>query len=85
MKKYTVDSIENNLVTLLPQQDESQGIIVSLSDFTEKLKEGDKLLADINTSGLLLKYQLLKRETQEEKEKNEKLLSKILKKNNTSD
>ncbi|QPC45580.1 DUF3006 family protein [Mangrovibacillus cuniculi] len=82
MKKYIVDSIENQLVTLLSADNEAQKVVVSFNDFNKSIKDGDRISADIDQSGIVVKYILLKEETKEFKKKNEDLLNK-LSENNT--
>jgi hypothetical protein len=81
MKKYTVDSIENQLVTLLPKDNEMHKVVVSSSDFQEEITDGDIIEASINEKCKVESYKILKVETNKLKKKNEDLLKKILNKN----
>ncbi|GAE92438.1 hypothetical protein JCM21714_1440 [Gracilibacillus boraciitolerans JCM 21714] len=81
MRKFIVDSIENELVTLLSKENEMEQVVVARSDFQENITDGDVIEATINEKCKVDSYKILDDETTTLKKKNEELLKKILNKN----
>ncbi|WP_226619885.1 hypothetical protein [Cytobacillus firmus] len=80
MEIYTVESIENGKVILLPRGNEVRSITVSEEYFKEKLEDGDLLEAEIEGEKVV-RYSILKDMKEKKRKENEVLLEQILNKN----
>ena len=76
---YTVESIENGKVILLPRGNEVSSITVLEEFFKEKLEDGDLIEAEIE-GGKVVRYSILKDMKEKKRKENEMLLERILKK-----
>lgn len=80
MEIYTVESIENGKVILLPRGNEARSITVPEVYFKEKLEDGDLLEAEIEGEKVV-RYSILKDMKEKKRKENEVLLERILNKN----
>ncbi|WP_153732508.1 DUF3006 domain-containing protein [Sporosarcina obsidiansis] len=75
-KKYTLDRIEEGQYVFLDYPDEINQVLISVSDVTESIKEGD--IVEIHSDGKII---VLKEETEITHEKVNALLEKLKNKN----
>jgi hypothetical protein len=81
IKKYTLDQIEGDKVTLLLRSNESEELIVEKNKILPA-KEGDILEVTFSEQGEILSSKVLVEETNEAKQKAQSLLEKLQNKNN---
>lgn len=75
MRKYTLDRIDEGFYVFLSKEDESQQLLIAVSEVNDSLIEGD--IVNIHKDGTI---ELLKEETQITKDKVHSLIEKLKKK-----
>jgi hypothetical protein len=81
--KYVVDSIEGSLVKLLYSENEKIEEVISISEFTHEVKQGD--VVDIQFTNNQMQSTLLEDETKQRREHAKRLMEKLINKNKLRD
>ncbi len=77
--KYVVDSIEGSLVKLLYSENEKVEEVISISEFTHEVKQGD--VVDIQFTDNQIQSTVLEDETRQRREHAKRLMEKLINKN----
>ncbi|MFS0688978.1 DUF3006 domain-containing protein [Sporosarcina sp. 179-K 8C2 HS] len=73
--KYTLDRIDDGFYVFLKRDDESEQLIIPLEEVKVNLNEGDIVEIETNETGY--RFEVLKEETSDMKEKVSNLLEKL--------